>query len=95
MAKENVSLPKPKSPRIGNWNWPMAERGPNVTMAMRQPAAITTSGGNLALDMPCVGAATFPLIPDSLRARHVRAATAHAAARMTLCRTIATPWRWG
>ena len=46
MAKENTSLPSVKSPRIGSWNWPMAERGPNVMTPMRQPAAITTSGGN-------------------------------------------------
>ena len=77
MAKEKMSLPQPYSVRIGIWNTPTAERGPKVSMPMRQPAAMISSGGNLlgvkGAPLPAIGAAMSlvpPVSADSGSKRH-------------------------
>src|ERR1700722_7223770 len=43
-AIENTSRPQPLANDSGVRNWPAAERGPNVSMPMRQPQRTMTAG---------------------------------------------------
>ena len=42
--RPNVVRSQPRASSIGNWKKPIAERGPNVNIAIRQPQMITASG---------------------------------------------------
>src|SRR5262245_41746614 len=44
MASENTSRPQPPDSDRGVRNWPMAERGPKLNNAIRQPHPTTTTG---------------------------------------------------
>jgi hypothetical protein len=44
MARPKVVRSQPVSASIGNWKKPMAERGPKVSMAIMEPAAMISQG---------------------------------------------------
>ena len=48
MARPNVVRSQPFSASMGNWKKPMAERGPKVSAAIRQPQMMISHGTDLA-----------------------------------------------
>ena len=44
MARPKVVRSQPFSASMGSWKKPMAERGPNVMAAIRQPQAMISQG---------------------------------------------------
>src|SRR6185503_14359498 len=70
-ASENTSRPKPSSWVIGCRKKPITERGPNVTIAIRQPHAMITAGVRQPR-LGCAGAVVamaFPLRRRPQRSR--------------------------
>src|SRR4051812_19598468 len=53
MANENTSRPKPSSCVMGWRKKPMAERGPNVRIAIRQPQPMISAGVRQPSDCGC------------------------------------------
>ena len=66
MARPKSARDQPVSASIGNWKKPIAERGPKVKAAMRQPLAMISQGnpGSL-LDSVAVLIPSSPLGPQT------------------------------